>query len=331
MRTMPLALCRAFPLFALLGFSGLLGVAPASAQEYPFKTVDVIVPSAVGNVADVIGRAVLTEMQAKLSTAFVPTNVAAAGGAVGMQQFARRKPDGSTLALISGSIPPLPFLIKDFTLDPVKDLAPICLFGIGQYVMFVHPDLPVRSLKEFIAYVRANPGKVNVGHQGGQNELAINMLIKQGNLAITPIAYRGVPQVINATLAGELQMMFTSPLPMKQFVETGKLRPIAVFSDTPIPPELVTKGFENLPLMRSEVPEFRGPAPWFGLVGHAAMPRNLVTQLGDSCDAAVRTDAISSTIRRLGYASVKPGPAAIGDLIREDMVTLRQQAELLKK
>jgi tripartite-type tricarboxylate transporter receptor subunit TctC len=192
--------------------------APAAAQDYPTRTITLIATFPAGGPTDGVARVLAQELSERLGQRVVVENRGGAGGMIGAAAVAKSAPDGYTLLLTSpGPLGYYRVLYKSISYDPVKDFAPIVLLGTIPQVIIVSPKLPMKSLKEFIAYAKANPGKVNIGDSGVGTTLhilAAQMAMMTG-MSIQHVHYRGAAGSVSDVLAGQIEAAlsgFTAPL-----------------------------------------------------------------------------------------------------------------------
>jgi len=240
---------------------------PSIAQTYPNRPIKIIVPFAPGG-ADVIARLVADRLSAVLGQPVVIENrPGGAGGTVGTKAVATADPDGYTLMLTSpGPITVAPAVYKNLDYDPVKRLAPIAMIATSPFVLVIHPDVPARSVREFVAYSKANAGKVNFVSPGfGTSSHLLGELLKlRTGAEILHVPYRGATPAIADLLAGQVHMFFDNIRNLQPFVQSGKLRALAVTSEVRHPemPELPT-------MIESGIDEFLGYY-WNGLLAPPA-------------------------------------------------------------
>src|SRR3954463_7505376 len=233
----------------------LLGVLFASvvqAQEpYPSRPVKLILPFPPGGPTDILGRLIADNLSARLGQPVITENRGGAGGNVGAEAAARSAPDGYTLVLVAPSLAISPTLYAKLNYDPVKDFAPIALVAQVPNVMITHPSVPVTTLAEFIAYARANPGKLNFGSGGSgtSNHLAGELFNLRTGARLVHVPYKGVNLAMQGALAGEVHLVFIGvPVPAPH-IKAGKLRGLAVLARerSPILPDVPIAAEAGLP------------------------------------------------------------------------------------
>ena len=219
---------------ALLGF----GATSAGAQAWPAKPVRIVVPFAPGGTADTLGRLVAQRLAESFKENFVIENRGGAGGVIGSEWVAKAAPDGYTL-LVSGvaSHCIAPALSKNFPFDPLRDFTHIALFGGPPGVLVIHPSLPVRDLKEFIAYAKAQGGRLAYGSPGNgtQGHLIAEQLKQVAGFEMTHVPYKGASLAVADLIAGHLKVTSTTLTTAATQIKAGRARALAVSSLKRVP------------------------------------------------------------------------------------------------
>ena len=203
---------------------------PARAQDWPTRPVKVIVPNGPGGISDTLARLTADRLSKTFGQPFVIDNRGGAGGIIGTEAAARAPNDGYTLYFGGGAQFTVNPLIKKLAYDPIKDLTPISMVSLNGMALAVHPDLPVRSLREFIDYVKANPGKLNYGVAGlGQSShLAPAALAARAGLDMVVVPYQSTPPALVGLVSGTVQMFFGNVSDVLEIVHGGKARLLAL-------------------------------------------------------------------------------------------------------
>ena len=256
---------------------GCGAVAPrlARAQAYPERPVRVVVAFTAGGTTDILARAVTNHLSTLLKQPFVIDNKPGAGGNIGTEHVVRAAPDGYTLIVNSvGPIAVNPTLYKNLSYDPLVDLVPIVQLADVPNVLVVHPSVPAKTFEEFIAYVKANPGKLNYGSTGigTSAHLSSYMLSQRIGANAVHVPYKGAA-ALNDLLAGRLQFMFATIPSVIQHIRAGKVHALAVSSAKPsrsLPgvPTVAEKGF----------PDFAAGS-WFGFFAPKGTPEPVIALL----------------------------------------------------
>ena len=299
-------------LFAIL----LACASAASAQVYPAKAVRFIVPYPAGGYYDLLARVIGAKLAEAWRQPFVVENRVGANGMIGTDYVAKAAPDGYTILM--GGIGPLgvnPSLYAKLPYNVARDFAPIIHVASAPNVLVVHPSVPVRSVKELIAYAKSNPGKLafSSAGRGSSQHLSGEMLKTIENIDITHVPYKGSAPGVRAVLAGEVGMMFGTMADVVGHARGGKLRALAVTSAKRIPalPEVPT-------MIEAGVPGFEATA-WFGIVGPAGMQREIVAKLNGEVGRILRMPDVLARISQQGSAEIVGGsPEQYGDFIRAE-------------
>jgi tripartite-type tricarboxylate transporter receptor subunit TctC len=239
--------------FLLAVLAGVaLGAGPSQAQDWPSKPVRFIVPFAAGGSTDVLTRLLCEALTAELKVPCVVENKGGAGGNVGGQAVAMSPPDGYTfLVSAPGVLAYNKILYREMAFDPDKDLDPICLYAFQPNVLVVHPSLPVKNVSELIAYVRANPRKLNYasGGVGSTSHVAGELFRTMAGLEWQHVPYRGTGASLVDLLAGQVQLTIDNLPAILPHIKTGGLRALAISTDRRVPqlPDLPTIAEAGLP------------------------------------------------------------------------------------
>ncbi|WP_337878178.1 tripartite tricarboxylate transporter substrate binding protein [Caldimonas sp.] len=276
----------------------LLGMVagPVLAQDYPTQPIRMIVSFPPGGAADVIGRAIATGLSEAFKQNVIVENRPGANGNIGADAVAKSAPDGYTLLMSSGgTITANPFLFSKMPFDPEKDLIAVASAAVVHPYLVVHPSLPVNTVQEFIAYVRAHPGKLSYGSAGigSSLHLAGEMLKRDAKIEATHVPYRGAAPALNDLLAGQVHFMFDSGPGLKH-AQAGKLKLLAVGSAqrSPQVPHVPT-------LAESGLPGFDADTV-FGVYAPAGTPTAIVNKLNAEINKVLRTPQAVAAIHAIG-------------------------------
>ena len=286
-----------------------------AADEYPARPVRVIVPFAPGGGTDVVGRILAQQLTLRLGQSFVIENRPAGSGIVGADLVAKAQGDGYTLLFAFSSLSSSAKLISHLPYDPTTDFAPVALATTSPLVMFLHPSVPATNLREFIAYAKANPGKLNYGSSGpgSSPHLATELLMSMAGIQMTHIPYKGIAPAITAQLANEVQMSLTPIAVGMPHVKAGRLRALAsgglkrssAIPDVPTIDESGLPGFEVI--------------GWWGMLAPAKTPRAVVLLLNREVRAALDVPEVKKSLVDQGMDPAGGSPEEFGSLIRADM------------
>jgi len=288
----------------------------ALAQEpYPSKPVRLILPFPPGGGTDLLGRLIADRLSAALGQPVVTENRGGAGGNVGAEAAARSAPDGYTIVLVAPSIAISPTLYSKLNYDPIKDFAPIALVAQVPNVMVTHPSVPATTLAEFIAYARANPGKLNFGSGGlgTSNHLAGELFNLRTGAALTHVPYKGVNLAMNGVLAGEVHLVFIGvPVPAPH-IKAGKLRGLAVLGRerSPLIPDVPTAAEAGLA-------DF-DVTTWYGVLAPAGTPRPIIQRLNGELTKMMQAPEIKERLAGMGTDPLTSTPEEFGAYIKREM------------
>jgi tripartite-type tricarboxylate transporter receptor subunit TctC len=293
-----------------------LGAAPAGAQTYPAKTIRMIVPSSAGGITDFVGRLAGDYIAKRSGQVVVVENRPGAGGAVGMEAVAKAAPDGYTLGAVNTGDIIGGFLHTRLSFDPVKDLAPVAMFAEAPQLLVVSAHVPVKTLQEFIAYVKANPGKINYGSAGtgSLTQIGAEMFARLAAVHIEHVPYRGAIPAVTDMISGRVQMMHISLNPTYTHIKAGTLRPLVVTVKdrwAEYLPDVPTSIEAGLPDYQMDI--------WFGLVAPRATPKPILNQISGYmrdmvADATMRERLVKGFMRPLSM-----GVDEFTAFLKEDM------------
>jgi len=303
------ALLQAAP--ALLLAPGL-GYAQAA---YPSKPIRYIVPVSAGGGSDMVGRTVTERWGNLLKQSFIVDNQGGGGGVIACQATARAAPDGYTLmqgyVATHGTSP----ATRKLPYDPIKDFTAIGLIGATPNVLVVNAALPVKNLKEFIDYLKKNPGRVSYGSagQGSLTHLTMELFKQQINSFIVHIPYRGIAPAFSDLIGGQTQAMFPGLAAAIPHIRSGRVRPLAVtglkrhpqFKDLPTLEEL---GFKGLDAQQ-----------WYGVVGPAGMPAPIVKQLNETLAVVLKAPDLREKLASEAIEPMVASPEQFAALIKTDI------------
>ncbi|ABE43221.1 Bug family tripartite tricarboxylate transporter substrate binding protein [Polaromonas sp. JS666] len=291
------------------------GLAFAQAA-YPAKPIRYIVPVAAGGGSDMVGRTVTERWGIQLKQSFIVDNQGGGGGVIAAQATARAAPDGYTLmqgyVATHGTSP----ATRRLPYDAVKDFTAIGMIGATPNVLVVNAALPVTTVKEFIEYVRKNPGKVSYGSagQGSLTHLTMELFKQQINSFMVHIPYRGVAPAFTDLIGGQTQAMFPGLAAAVPHIRSGRVRPLAVTGLTRHPQ------FKDLPTLDES--GFKGfdAQQWYGVVGPAGMPAPIVKQLNESLATVLKAPDLRE---KLAVEAIEPmvmSPEQFAAFIKADIV-----------
>jgi tripartite-type tricarboxylate transporter receptor subunit TctC len=299
----------------LCGLACLVIAVAAAAQDYPSKPIRVIVPFPAGSTPDIVARTLGQKLAESWGQPVVADNKTGAGGNIGTAEGAKAAPDGYTLVIgINGPIAVNKSLYERLPYDPEKDLAPISLLVTGAQLLAVHPSVPANDLKQFVEYVRGNPGKLSYGSvgSGSGSHLTMELLKSQAKLFIVHIPYRGFPPVVQDLVSGQIQATFAIVPAVLPQIKAGRLKALAVTSAarSPLAPEVPTIAEQGFARFDATV--------WIGLLAPAGVPRSVLDKLAAETQRAMRSPDVRSRLSAQGFEVVGSTPEEFARFIRSE-------------
>ena len=288
----------------------------ARAADYPTRPIKLIVPYAAGGPTDVLGRLIADHLGRDLKQTAIVENKPGAQGAIAADMVSRAEPDGYTLFVTAASIIVLnPLLYKKLSYDPARDLRLLTVVTDLPVVMEVHPSVPAKTVKEFVAYAKANPGKLNFGSAGtgGTVHLAGEMFKQIAGVDMVHVPYKGAGPALQDLLGGNIQVMFDTLSTALPPIRGGLLRPLGVSSaerspDLPDVPTIIESGY----------PDYK-VGVWFGLAASSKLPDDIAKIVQASMDRALNDNAFRASLEKIGFPVLKPKTdAEIKQFLDED-------------
>jgi len=296
----------------------------ALAQTYPTKPIRLIVPFAPGGGTDITARAVAAKLSESWGQTVIPDNRAGANGTIGVDIAAKSAPDGYTITMISSSHAVNVGLYTKLPYDLLKDLTAITQATSQPYVMVIHPSVPAKSVKEFIAFAKAKPGGVNYGSSGtgGIAHLGGELLGSIAGIKMVHIAYKGGAPSTMDLIAGQIQMQLGTLLLTGPHIKSGKLRVLAVTTPKRWP------GTPDLPTMQEAgVPGF-AITQWYGMIAPAKTPPAIISKLQQEISRLLHQPDVKDKLAADGADAVGNTPEEFGAHIRAEVV---KYAKVVKK
>ncbi len=295
----------------------------AFAQKYPSKPIRLIVPFAPGG-TDILGRVVAAAVSEALGQPVVVDNRPGAGGAMGAEMTARAAPDGYTLNMTSSSYA-ASAAYRKLSYDPVNGIQPIVLMGTTGLVFVVHPSVPVKSVKDLIAYAKANPGKLNYGSvgTGSINHLTLELFKLETKVNMVHVPYKGAGPALPAAVGGEIQLAPFGLVATLPHVRAGRLRAIGI--TTPERSGLLP----DVPSISETVPGFE-VVHWYGIWGPKGMSKDIVTRWNTEVARALKTDEMRSRMTGEGLEPAGGPPERFLETIRRDVEKWRRVVKQAK-
>jgi tripartite-type tricarboxylate transporter receptor subunit TctC len=290
-----------------------------AAQSYPTKPVRIVVGFTPGGGNDVISRLVATKLTASMGRPFVVENRPGAAGSIGAEIVAKSPPDGYTLFLAGvASHGVNPNLQKNLPYDPVRDFDPICLMATAPVLLAVHPSLPARSVKQFIAFAKARPGQINYASSGygSSSQLATELFNSMAGTKLIHVPYKGIGAATTDLLSGQVQVMFNAAASLLVHTRSGRMRALGVGALKRLPaiPDIPT-------ISESGVPGYQSGS-WYGFVAPAGTPRAIVDRLSRETAVAVKSQDISSKLAEEANIVVGSTPEEFSAHIKEEVARI---------
>ncbi len=303
---------------------GVLGLAPALAQEWPSKPIKLIVPFVPGGGLDFLARLLGPSLSERLGQTVVVENRGGANGIVGLQVLMAAAPDGHTLGAISaGPLVVNPHVYLKLPYDTLKDFTAISNLANFPLLLVVRPSLPAKDVKELIAYGRANPGKISYSSPGigNTNHLAGELFASMANIKMLHVPYKGSVPGITALLAGEVNSTFSNIPSIIPHVRSGRVKAIGVGNAQRIPflPEIPTISEAGLPGYEAFT--------WAGMMGPANMPAGVVQRLNRDLGEILRQKEIADRLLNEGAVPTPSNVAEYAGYIRSE---LKKWGEIVK-
>lgn len=297
--------------------------AAASAQSYPTRPVRIVVPFGPGGVADISARAVAQKMGESMGQQVIVENKPSAGGILASETVAKAEPDGYTLLFITNGNSVSESLFKSLPYNSVKDFAPVSTVGFFDFVFVVKNDSDVKSMRDLLARMKANPGKYNIGtiNPGSGQHLSAELFKSMAGVDAQIITYKSTPQVLTAVIAGQVDVGLDIVAPVMAQVKGGALRMIAVSSKerSPILPDVPTVAESGVPGYESE--------SWNGVAAPAATPPAIIERLNKEVRAAVAAPEVRKRLHDLGIDARAGTPAQLRERLVADIAKWRAVIE----
>jgi tripartite-type tricarboxylate transporter receptor subunit TctC len=279
--------------FAIATFA--LPVGAARAADWPARPVTVVVPFGAGGNTDTLARIATQHLSAKLGQTFVVENRPSAGGALGTGQVAAAAPDGYTLLFAAASMIVLTPQVQKLNFDPIKQLVPITNLGTGTQMVAIKRELPAKNLPEFIAYAKANPGKLNFAVAGTQNisHLAPVLLFARAGIDLVMVPAKSEPQAISDLISGQVDLYFGNSSSLLPHINNEKIRLIAVGTPQRIP------AAPDIPAVAEVLPGFEFSS-WNGFLAPTSTPEPIIASIRNEITALAKSPPVSERLSRVG-------------------------------
>jgi len=300
----------------------LLAAAPASAtaQDYPVRSIRMIVPLTAGSGADIAGRIIGKAMSEAWRQPVVVENRPGAGGQIGTQAVAKSEPDGYTLLVQSASHAANSAIYKSLPYDPLKDLVDVARLGVTPYVMVTAIDGPYKSLRALIDAAKANPGNIPFASAGvgTSTHLAAEYIVDLAGIKMLHVPYRGSPEAIQDVIAGRIAFYMAPINTIVGLVNEGKLGALGISTKAraEVLPQVVPLAEQGLPAYDVSL--------WFGMWAPAGTPPAVVQKLNSQVASAMRNTDVIETFGKLGISPLPMAPDEFGRFVRNEIVTYQR-------
>ena len=303
----PVTRRNALLLAAALGVGG----AAWAQADWPTKPVRIVVPFAPGGTTDLTARLIAEQLTQSFKQTFVVENKAGAGGNLGAAEVAKAAPDGYTFLMgTPGTQAINQFLYPKMPYDTAKDLVPVSFVVRVPNVLMINPQLPAKNIKELIALLKAQPGKLSYGTpgNGSTGHLSTELFKTQAGVFVTHIPYRGSGPMLQDLMAGQVQMSIDNMPSALPLIQSGKLLALGVTSAQPVPQ------LPGVPAIASVLPGYEAEA-WFVLVAPAGTPQPIIDKLSAEVDRILKKPDVAERFAKLGATPVGGTPKQLGDFI----------------
>jgi len=300
-------------LYVAAGVAALPVVSRSSwAQTYPSRPVRIVVGFPPGGPTDIVARLIGQQLSERLGQQFVIENRPGAGGNIGTETVVRAQPDGYTLLLINAANAISATLYDNLNFIFLRDIAPIAGIVRVPNVMEVHPSVPAKTVPEFIAYARANPGKINMaGVNGTTLQLAGELFKMMAGVDMLHVPYKGAGPALTDLLGGQVQVLFDNLSSSIAYIRAGKLRPLAVTTATR------AKALPGIPTVGEFVPGYEASA-WQGIGAPKNTPPEIINKLSIEINAALADPKFRARVSDLGGEALEGSPSNFGKLLANE-------------
>ena len=280
--------------------------AAAMAQSYPQKPVRLVVPFAAGSATDIVARQLAQGLSERMKGTFVVEDRPGANGAIAADYVAKAAPDGYTIMMATtSSHSQTPLMMKGVTYDSIRDFTPIAGIGGVPFVIVVHPSLPVKNVRELIAFAKARPGQLTYGTPSGTATICMETLKLKTGIDLAQVAYKSSPQAVTELIAGQITSICSDFATAATHIASGKVRALAMTTDkrsTELP---------DVPTLKESVGDFVEIRSWQGLVGPRGVPREIVDALSREALAVIAVPDFKTRLAPLGFEVLSLSPAQL--------------------
>jgi tripartite-type tricarboxylate transporter receptor subunit TctC len=285
----------------------------ARALDYPNHAVRLVIGFPPGGPTDIYGRLTAQWLSQRLGQPFVVENKPGAGSTIGISEVVHSPPDGYTIALVSSSAAISASFYSNLDFELLRDMAPVCGISLVPMVMVVHPSVPAQTVPEFIAYAKANPGKINMASVGNGTtpHMAGELFKMMAGVNLVHVPYRGQGPAMTDLLGGQLQVIFATTPGTTEFVRIGKLHALAVTTATR------AEALPEVPPLADFLPGYEA-SQWYGLGAPKNAPAEIVDRLNREVNAALVDPKMKARLAEFGGTGLPGSPADFGKLVAEE-------------
>lgn len=301
--------------------AGLLTAVSAFAQTFPSRPIRIVVPFAAGGPADITSRNIAPRLGELIGQSIVVDNRAGGNGTIGAEAMIRSPADGHTLLMTTASVTSINMVTyAKPPYDTLRDMLPLSPVMTTGSLIVLHPSMPVKNLKEFVAFAKARPNQIAFGSAGlgGTLHLGLEMLMAEAKIKITHVAYKGAAPAVTDVTAGQIQGMFVDLPVISPYVKSGRVKAIAVAAQQRSPhfpdiPSAKEQGFENIDMLN-----------YYGLLTQAKVPRDIAQKLHDAIIRTVNTPVVRERLLAVGADPLTMTIDEFTDYIRKDIEKWRR-------
>jgi tripartite-type tricarboxylate transporter receptor subunit TctC len=285
----------------------------AAAQTYPGHPVRIVVGYTAGGVSDILARLIGQKLSERLGQPFVIEDRPGAGNNIGTEVVAHAPPDGYSLLLVGVANAINVSLYDNLNFNFIRDIAPVAMIGRGPLVMEVHPSFPARTVPEFIAYAKANPGRINMASAGtgGGTHVAGELFKMMAGIEMLHVPYHGSPPALSDLLAGQVQVMFDNMASSIELIRAGRLCPLAVTTAAR------SEALPDMPTISDFLPGYEASG-WNGIGAPRTCPAEIIEKLNQEINAVLADPKTKAQLAGLGSTAVSASAADFGKLIAEE-------------
>jgi tripartite-type tricarboxylate transporter receptor subunit TctC len=307
-----------FPALALGGLAGALACGSAAAQgpvTYPSRSVQIVVPFTPGTGADILARTLGPRLSERWKVPVIADNRPGATGNIGAEFVARAAPDGHTVLFAATSFGMTPTLYRNLPYDPVKSFAPIVLIATSGLGLVVHPQLPVKSVRDFIQLAKRRPGELLYSSpgNGGPQHLTMELLKLETGIDVVHVPYKGLAGAITDVMGGHVQAMVSALQTAHPYVSSGRLRMLGVMSAER------STAFPDVPTLKEQGLPGLEVYTWYGSLAPAGTPAAVVGKLNGEINAILQQPEVRDVLAKQGMMPGGGTPERLGDLVKQEL------------